>query len=50
MNYLYVIIAVLTFLAVRNIIAVRRLAKAYAEGVSMDRTPRSNTTTHKNPQ
>ncbi|MBP6574898.1 MAG: hypothetical protein KA230_10635 [Flavobacteriales bacterium] len=36
MTYLYVFIGVLAFLAVRNILAVRRSAKRYADGVSRE--------------
>lgn len=48
MTYLYVLIGVLAFLAARNIIAVRRLAKEYAETGAQGQHPR-NSTNHNNP-
>lgn len=43
MTYLYVLIGILAVLAARNIIAVRRLAKDYAEGVARDYATRNST-------
>lgn len=48
MTYLYVLIGVLAFLAARNIIAVRRLAKEYAEAGAQGQNPRTSTN-HNNP-
>lgn len=47
MTYLYVLIGVLAFLAARNIIAVRRLAKEFAEAEPQGQNQQTSTNHNK---